>query len=99
MSEFAYFRFRSLNMLSVEEEQHKDEIIKLTEEILDTKGMECDSKISRISEEQLREILEEVRKLRRKRKRLSKEDNGTSYDIENEEVEYQNEQEEIPYIR
>jgi hypothetical protein len=70
MSEFAYFRFRSLNMLSIEEEQHKDEIIKLTEEILDAKGMECDSKISRISEEQLREILEEVRKLRRKRKRL-----------------------------
>ena len=32
--------------------------------------MECDSKISKISEEQLREILEEVRKLRRKRKRL-----------------------------
>ena len=52
MSEFAYFRFRSLNMLSIEEEQHKDEIIKLTEEILDAKGIECDSKISRISEEQ-----------------------------------------------
>jgi hypothetical protein len=57
------------------------------------------SKISKLSEEKLREILEEVRKLRRKRKRLSKEDNGTSYDIENEEVEYQNEQEEISYIR
>jgi hypothetical protein len=56
-------------------------------------------KISKLSEEKLREILEEVRKLRRKRKRLSKEDNGTSYDIENEEVEYQNEQEEISYIR
>jgi hypothetical protein len=70
MSEFAYFRFKSLNMLSIEEEQHKDEIVELTEEVLDAKGMECDSKISRISEEQLREILEEVRKLRRKRKRL-----------------------------
>jgi hypothetical protein len=55
--------------------------------------------LQNISEEKLREILEEVRKLRRKRKRLSKEDNGTSYDIENEEVEYQNEQEEISYIR
>ena len=55
------------------------------------------SKISRISEEQLREILEEVRKLRRKRKRLAKEDNRTSSDIENEELEHQNE-EEIPYI-
>jgi ribosomal protein S13 len=94
MSEFAYFRFRSLNMLSIEEEQHKDEIIKLTEEILDAKGMECDSKISRISEEQLREILEEVRKLRRKRKRLP---TTTDTSVE-DEVEYKTE-EEIAYIR
>jgi hypothetical protein len=98
MSEFAFFRFRSNNMLSIEEEQHKDEIIELTEEVLEAKGIECDSKISKISERQLREILEEVRKLRRKRKRLSKEDNRTSSDIENEELEHQNE-EEIPYIR
>ena len=94
MSEFAYFRFRSLNMLSIEEEQHKDEIVKLTEEILDAKGMECDSKISRISEEQLREILEEVRKLRRKRKRLPTTKNTKVED----EVEGKTE-EEIPYIR
>jgi hypothetical protein len=98
MSEFAFFRFRSNNMLSIEEEQHKDEIIELTEEVLEAKGIECDSKISKISERQLREILEEVRKLRRKRKRLSKEDNRTSSDIENEELEHQSE-EEIPYIR
>jgi hypothetical protein len=69
MSEFAFFRFRSHNMLTIEEEQHKDQIIKLTEEVLDTKGIECDSKI-KISEEQLREILDEVRKLQRKRRRL-----------------------------
>ena len=99
MSDFAFMRFISNNMLTTEESQHKDEIIDLTEQVLDAKGLECDSKISKLSEEKLREILEEVRKLRRKRKRLSKEDNGTSYDIENEEVEYQNEQEEIPYIR
>ena len=94
MSEFAYFRFRSLNMLSIEEEQHKDEIIKLTEEILDAKGMECDSKISRISEEQLREILEEVRKLRRKRKRLP-----TTKDTSVEDEVKGKTEEEIPYIR
>ena len=81
-------------MLSIEEQQHKDDIIKLTEEILDAKGMECDSKISRISEEQLREILEEVRKLRRKRKRLP---TTTDTSVE-DEVEYKTE-EEIPYIR
>jgi hypothetical protein len=95
MSEFAFFRFRSQNMLTIEEEQHKDEIIKLTEEVLDAKGMECDSKISKISEEQLREILEEVRKLRKKRKRLSTADNRTA-NIENEGGQ---QPEEMPYIR
>ncbi|HJT47925.1 MAG TPA: hypothetical protein VJ729_07055 [Nitrososphaeraceae archaeon] len=97
MSEFAYFRFRSLNMLSIEEERHKDEIVELTEEVLDAKGIECDSKISRISEEQLREILEEVRRLRRKRKRLSTIKDTSVED----EVEHKNEEEEeeIPYIR
>ena len=71
MSEFAYFRFMSNNMLTVEEQQHKDEIISLTEQVLDAKGIECDSKISKISQEQLREILEGVRRLR-KRKRKKK---------------------------
>ena len=64
-------------MLTVEEQQHKDEIISLTEQVLDAKGIECDSKISKISEEQLREILEGVRKLRkRKKKRKIEEDSG-----------------------
>ena len=70
MSEFAYFRFMSSNMLTVEEQQHKDEIISLTEQVLDAKGIECDSKISKISEEQLREILEGVRRLRKRKKKI-----------------------------
>ncbi|MGC2426240.1 MAG: hypothetical protein WA421_04335 [Nitrososphaeraceae archaeon] len=102
MSEFAFFRFRSNNMLTVEEEQQKDEIIELTEEVLEAKGIECDSRISKISEKQLREILEEVRKLRRKRKRLATADNRTSSnnakEEENEEVEGE-QHEEIPYIK
>ena len=81
-------------MLSIEEERHKDEIVELTEEVLDAKGMECDSKISRVSEEQLREILEEVRKLRRKRKRLPTIKDTSIED----EVEHKDE-EEVPYIR
>jgi len=56
-------------MLTVEEQQHKDEIISLTEHVLDAKGIECDSKISKISEEQLREILEGVRRLRKRNKK------------------------------
>jgi rubrerythrin len=59
----------SYNMLTVEEQQHREEIITLTEQVLDAKGLECDSKISEISEEQLREILEGVRRLRKRKKK------------------------------
>jgi hypothetical protein len=68
MSEFAFFRFMSLSLLNLEEQQHKDEIVSLTEQVLDAKGIECDSKIAKLSEEQLKEILEQVRKLKRKKK-------------------------------
>jgi hypothetical protein len=71
MSDFAFMRFMSNNLLTQEESQHKDEIINLTEQVLDAKGLECDERISKFSEEKLREILEEVRKLRnRRRKRI-----------------------------
>jgi|ERR671927_131191 hypothetical protein len=97
MSEFAFFRFKSNNMLTVEEEQDKDEVIKLTEEVLEAKGIECDSRISKISEEQLREILEEVRKLRRKRKRLATDNRSSMAEdfAQNEEEQH----EEVQYIR
>ena len=74
MSEFAFFHFMSGKMLTVEEQQHKDEMVSLTEQVLDAKGIECDSKVSKISEEQLKEILDQVRKLR-KRKKKNEEDN------------------------
>jgi hypothetical protein len=68
MSEFAYFRYMSNNMLTKEEKEHKEEIIAFTEDVLQARGIECDSRISKISEEQLKEILEEVRLLRKKKK-------------------------------
>jgi hypothetical protein len=77
MSEFAFFRFMTYNMLTIEEQQHKDEIVSLTEEVLDANGLECDSKISKISEEQLRGILEQVRKLRKKKKQEQDNDKDT----------------------
>jgi hypothetical protein len=67
MSEFAFFRFMSLNLLTQEEKDNKAEVISVTEEVLDTQGMECDSKIAKVSEETIRQILNEVRKRRRKR--------------------------------
>jgi hypothetical protein len=67
MSEFAFFRFMSLNLLTQEEKDNKAEVISVTEEVLDAQGMECDSKIAKVSEETIRHILIEVRKRRRKR--------------------------------
>ena len=45
MSDFAYFRFLSYNLLTEEEKKNKEEIIAITEEVLDAKGIECDSTI------------------------------------------------------
>jgi hypothetical protein len=35
---------------------------------IDANGIECDSKVAKISEDQLKEILKQVRRLRKKRK-------------------------------
>jgi hypothetical protein len=84
LSEFAFFRFMSLSLLNLEEQQHKDEIVSFTEQVLDAKGIECDSKIAKISEEQLREILEQVRKLRKKRKKVEEDKNESQRQEEQE---------------
>ncbi|HMG38527.1 MAG TPA: hypothetical protein VK566_05055 [Nitrososphaeraceae archaeon] len=92
MSEFAFFRFKSANMLSEDEERDKQEMISLTEQVLDARGIECDARIAKISEDRLREILEEVRKLRRKKKmNMVRSDDGSSNEdryIQNEEGSY-----------
>ena len=88
MSEFAFIRFMSNNLLSQEESQHKDEIIDLTEQVLDAKGLECDERISKLSEEKLREILEEVRKLRNRRKKRSVDDDDDDSSNTKEELLY-----------
>jgi hypothetical protein len=69
MSEFAFTRFLSLSLLTEEEKGNKNEILEITEQVLDAEGIECDSKISKVSEEKLREILEEVRMIRKKRRK------------------------------
>jgi 3-isopropylmalate dehydratase small subunit len=97
MSEFAFFRFMSNRMLTREEEQHKNEIIQLTEEVLDAKGLECDSRIAKISEDQLREILAEVRKLRKKRKKAN--DGIGVVEETDDEGKEPEQKEEPPYIK
>jgi hypothetical protein len=68
MSEFAFVRFLGYGLLNEEERSSKNEIIQLTEEVLDAHGLECDASIAKVSEDQLTEILEQVRALRRKKK-------------------------------
>ena len=97
MSEFAFFRFKSANMLTDDEESDREEIIRLTEQVLDLKGIECDAKIAKISEDQLREILEEVRRLRRKKKKTYID--STDINMNEQDKDIENDEGESPYIR
>lgn len=72
MSDFAYFRFLSHNLLTDEEIKDKDEIIATAEEVLDAKGLECDATISKVSEETLKEILDSIRQIRKKKRKKDK---------------------------
>ena len=99
MSEFAFFRFKSANMLTQDEERNKEEIISLTEQVLDSRGIECDARIAKISEGQLRDILEEVRMLRRKRKKknvISDDDSSNEEFTDNQREQYDKE---AAYVR
>ena len=71
MSKFAFLRFSSHKMLTPEEQEQKEEIIQLTEKVLQAKRIKCDASISKIAEEALREILEKVRELPRKKMKQS----------------------------
>jgi DUF438 domain-containing protein len=83
-------------MLTDDEERHREEIISLTEKVLESKGIECDAKIAKISEDRLREILEEVRKLRRKRKKTHI--NSTDINLNEQNKDIESDEGESPYI-
>ena len=89
MSQFAYSRFLANNMLTREEMANKDEIVRLTEEVLDARGIECDAKISKISLRQLKEILEEVRRRYKKNKKVMvKKSSSSDKEVVEEEIQY-----------
>jgi ribosomal protein S13 len=81
-------------MLSYEEQlpQNRQEIIDYTEDVLQAKGIECDKRIAELSEEQVKEILEEVRKLRekgkknRKKRQQEQQEDTTTEKQEEEEI-------------
>lgn len=76
MSELAFSRFMANYMLTAEEQlpENKVEIIDYTEDVLQANGIECDNRISEMSEDQLKEILDQVRKLRQNKKRKQKQE-------------------------
>jgi rRNA pseudouridine-1189 N-methylase Emg1 (Nep1/Mra1 family) len=80
MSEQAYERFMASYLLNPEESlpENRQEIIDLTEEVLDAKGIECDEKIDKMSEEDIKEILEEVRSEERKSRQSAKSNQSQS---------------------
>jgi reverse gyrase len=56
--------------------------VQLTEEVLQAKGFECDASISKISEDELKEILVKVREPRKKKKKkqeAAKQEEGYLY--------------------
>jgi hypothetical protein len=69
MSEFAFIRFLSNGLLTEEEKKDKKEIIQLTEDVLHAQGLECDASISKLSADQLKDILGQVRALRKRKAR------------------------------
>lgn len=81
MSEFAFTRFLSYGLLTEEEQKDKNEIIQLTEDVLHAQGLECDARIAKVSENQIKDILEQVRALRKK-KAKEKEQEGEEQSVQ-----------------
>ena len=84
-------------MLTDEEQlpENTDEIIAYTEDVLQAKGIECDKRISEMPEEQIKEILEEVRKLRKNKKKKSNNNNNEKTDDERNEDREEEEEVEV----
>ena len=63
MSKLAYDRFMNRRMLTGEEQQHKEELITIIEQVL-SQGKECDERIGKMGHPELLEILGAARILR-----------------------------------
>ena len=70
MSEFAFFRFLSNDLLTEEEKapKNKQEIVDTVEEVEKAEGIDCDRVVSKMSEDELKQLLATVRNMRRKKK-------------------------------
>jgi hypothetical protein len=70
MSEFAFFRFLSNDLLTEEEKapKNKQEIVNIVEVVEKAEGIDCDRVVSKMSEDGLKELLEKVHNKCRKKK-------------------------------
>ena len=87
MSRFTYNRFLANNIVATEEMPQKDETLRLTEEGFDLKGSQCDSRISKLSLEQLIEILE-MRSKYEKNKHIIIKQSSSDTDSADEGIQY-----------
>lgn len=88
MSDFAYFRFVRAELLTEDEIRDKDEMISLTEQVLHAKGLECDTWAAKATEDEMKKLLEQVRRLwlpRKKKRKLIGETDGSIEGLEEED--------------
>lgn len=57
MSRLAYSRLMNRRMLTGEEQEHREELITIIEEVLQAKNIECDERIGMMCDPELLEIL------------------------------------------
>ena len=67
MSDFAFFRFASLNMLTEEEITHKNKFLKITEQVLDAEGMNVIQGFRKFLKDQLARSLKKLGKLEKRK--------------------------------
>jgi hypothetical protein len=72
--------------------QNKQDIIDTTEDVLNARGQECDERIDKMSEEELKDLLEEVRRLRAKKKQKKKQEESESEKEQEQEQEQKEKQ-------
>lgn len=75
MSILAYNRFLASFMLTAEEQlpENREEVIAYTEDAMQAKGIECDNRVKELSEDDLKALVEEMRKLRSRKKKKPEE--------------------------
>jgi hypothetical protein len=76
MSKLAYTRLMNRRMLTGEEQQHREELVTIIEQVLQDKDIECDERIGKMGDPELLEILGAARILRQDLKKRKDQGKG-----------------------